>query len=117
VCEYAIRKQRNLVHPYVMKMGIQTRRHTSANDDGPQSVVLTFTALLTLLGKKSRQSIYDLMRRDRSFPRPRQFGSAFSIAWIREEVIEWLKSRPLVELDGLDAIERRKKARELASSK
>ena len=38
---------------------------------GLQPEVLTFNALLTILGRRSRQSIYDLMRRDPSFPRPR----------------------------------------------
>ncbi len=43
--------------------------------NSPEPEVLTFTALLTVLGRRSRQSIYDLMRRDPSFPRPRQIGS------------------------------------------
>ena len=74
--------------------------------------VLTFSALLTMLGRRSRQSIYDLMRRDPSFPKPRQIGSEFSVGWLRPEVMEWLNSRPQVELDGLDAVQRRKRARE-----
>jgi len=69
----------------------------------------TFSALLTLLGRRSRQSIYDLMRRDPSFPRPRQIGSVFSIGWLRTEVMEWIVSRPKVELDGMDAVERRRR--------
>ena len=73
--------------------------------------VLTFNTLLTILGRRSRQSIYDLMRRDLSFPRPRQLGSEFSIGWLRVEVMQWLNSRPLVELNGLDAVERRRRAR------
>jgi len=72
--------------------------------------VLTFNSLLALLNRRSRQSIYDLMRRDPSFPRPRQIGSEFSIGWLRGEVFEWLNTRPPVELNGLDAIERRKRA-------
>lgn len=76
-----------------------------------EAEVVTFAALLVLLGRRSRQSIYDLMRRDPSFPRPRQLGSPFSIGWLREEVMEWLSSRPRVELNGLDAIERRRTAR------
>ena len=52
---------------------------------GVQPEVLTFSALLTLLGRRSRQSIYDLMRRDPSFPRPRQIGSEFSIGWLRAD--------------------------------
>lgn len=80
---------------------------------GGESEVLTFSALLTLLGRRSRQSIYDLMRRDSSFPKPRQLGSEFSIGWLRVEVMDWLKSRPRVELNGLDAVERRRRARYL----
>jgi len=51
------------------------------------------------------------MRRDPSFPRPRQLGSEFSIGWLRAEVMQWLHSRPLVELNGLDAVERRRRVR------
>lgn len=75
-----------------------------------QPEVLTFSAVLTILGRRSRQSIYDLMRRDPSFPRPRQIGSEFSIGWLRSEVMEWLNSRPKAELNGLDAVERRRRA-------
>ena len=85
--------------------------NTPVNGNGSESEVLTFTALLTLLGRRSRQSIYDLMRRDPSFPRPRQLGSEFSIGWLRVEVMQWLHSRPLAELNGLDAVERRRRAR------
>jgi hypothetical protein len=54
---------------------------------------------------------WGLMRRDLMFPRPRQLGSELSIGWLRVEVMQWLTSRPLVELSGLDAIERRRRAR------
>jgi predicted DNA-binding transcriptional regulator AlpA len=76
-----------------------------------ESEVLTFNALLTLLGRRSRQSIYDLMRRDPSFPRPRQIGSEFSVGWLRGEVMEWLNSRPRAEFNGLDAVQRRRRAK------
>jgi predicted DNA-binding transcriptional regulator AlpA len=75
-----------------------------------ESEVLTFNALLSILGRRSRQSIYDLMKRDPSFPRPRQIGSEFSVGWLRGEVMEWLNARPPVELNGLDAVERRRRA-------
>lgn len=93
---------------------MHARVNISANLNGRESEVLTFSALLTLLGRRSRQSIYDLMRRDPSFPRPRQLGSEFSIGWLRVEVMQWLTSRPLVELNGLDAVERRRRARGLS---
>jgi predicted DNA-binding transcriptional regulator AlpA len=87
----------------------QRLAHVFSN--GVQPEVLTFSAILTFLGRRSRQSIYDLMRRDPSFPRPRQIGSEFSIGWLRGEVMEWLNSRPKAELNGLDAVERRRRAR------
>ena len=76
-----------------------------------ESEVLTFNALLALLGRRSRQSIYDLMRRDPTFPKPRQIGSEFSVGWLRGQVMEWLLARPPVEFNGLDAVERRRRAR------
>ena len=91
---------------------MRARLNTPANGGGGrESEVLTFSALLVLLGRRSRQSIYDLMRRDPSFPRPRQLGSEFSIGWLRAEVMQWIHTRPLVELNGLDAVERRRRAR------
>jgi predicted DNA-binding transcriptional regulator AlpA len=51
-----------------------------ANFNSSEPEVLTFSALLTLLGRRSRQSIYDLMRRDPSFPKPRQIGMSRLIA-------------------------------------
>src|SRR3990172_6904581 len=91
---------------------MRTRLNAPRNDSGRESEVLTFSALLVLLGRRSRQSIYDLIRRDPTFPRPRQLGSEFSIGWLRVEVMQWLHSRPLVELNGLDAVERRRRARQ-----
>ena len=46
----------------------------------------------------------------RTAEQPRQLGSEFSIGWLRAEVMQWLHSRPLVELSGLDAVERRRRA-------
>ena len=89
--------------------------HQLVNIDDRQSEVLTFNALLMILGRRSRQSIYDLLRRDPSFPRPRQIGSEFSIGWLRIEVAEWLSSRPQAELNGLDAVERRKRSPKMRS--
>jgi predicted DNA-binding transcriptional regulator AlpA len=80
------------------------------NPESHNTEVLTFGALLTLLGRRSRQSVYDLMRRDPSFPKPRQISSEFAIGWLRSEVMAWLNARPTAELNGLDAIERRRRA-------
>jgi predicted DNA-binding transcriptional regulator AlpA len=43
--------------------------NTTFTFNGGQSEILAFNALLSLLGRRSRQSIYDLMRRDPSFPK------------------------------------------------
>ena len=88
---------------------MRTRVNMPANGGSRESEVLTFSALLVLLGRRSRQSIHDLIRRDPTFPRPRQLGSEFSIGRLRTEVMQWLHSRPLVELNGLDAVERRRR--------
>jgi predicted DNA-binding transcriptional regulator AlpA len=60
------------------------------NLNGREPEVLTASALLILLGRRSRHSIYEVMRRDPSFPKPRQIGSEFSVGWLRGEVMEWL---------------------------
>jgi len=71
--------------------------------------LVTFASLLAMLGKRSRQAIYDLMRRDPTFPRPIQVGSEFSVAWKRCEVLQWIDVQPRASLDGLSAIERRRR--------
>lgn len=85
-----------------------------SNNGGEE--ILTFSALLAMLGRKSRQSVYDLMHRDPTFPKPRQIGSEFSIGWLRSEVMEWLRALPPVELNGLDAIQRRRRAHKQEAS-
>jgi predicted DNA-binding transcriptional regulator AlpA len=82
-----------------------------SNNGGEE--ILTFSALLAMLGRKSRQSVYDLMHRDPTFPKPRQIGSEFSVGWLRSEVMEWLRALPPVELNGLDAVQRRRRAQKL----
>lgn len=77
--------------------------------------LVTFASLLSMLGKKSRQAIYDLMRRDPTFPRPIQLGSEFSIAWKRWEVLQWIDAQPRASLDGLSAIDRRRRGKQAAT--
>lgn len=72
--------------------------------------LLTFNALLQLMGRRSRQGIYDLMKRDETFPRARRI-SEFSIAWEKTEVMAWIRSRPRAELNGLSAVENRRQSR------
>ena len=78
--------------------------------DNCEIEMLTCAALLTLLGRKSRQGLYDLMRRDMTFPRPKMMGSEFSIAWRRSEIMAWIDAQPRAELNGLSAVERRQQS-------
>ena len=80
------------------------------NPNSQETEMLTCAALLTLLGRKSRQGLYDLMRRDESFPRPKMMGSEFSIAWRRSEVMAWIDAQPRAEFNGLSAVERRQQS-------
>ncbi len=90
---------------------MRSRLNAPCKDSGRESEVLTFSALLVLLDRRSRQSIYDLMQRAPSFQKPRQIASEFSVEWLRGEVVEWLNSRPRTDLNGLDDVERRKRVR------
>lgn len=73
--------------------------------------LLTTADVLKVIGKKSRNFLYDQARRDPTFPRPVRV-SAFSIAWRRSELMAWIDQLPTAELDGIDAITRRKLAAE-----
>jgi predicted DNA-binding transcriptional regulator AlpA len=69
--------------------------------------MMSFAAVLAYFGRRSRQWLYDLMRRDTTFPRPRQMGSEFSLQWRRAEIEAWVDARPVAKLDGRSATERR----------
>lgn len=71
--------------------------------------LLTTADALKVIGKKSRNFLYDQARRDPTFPRPVRV-SAFSIAWRRSELMVWIAQLPTAELDGIDTITRRKLA-------
>lgn len=71
--------------------------------------LLPMRALLRVLGLKSRQAVYDRLRKIDNFPKPRRVGN-HSIAWLRSEVTAWVQSLPVAELDGYDAIEHRRSA-------
>jgi predicted DNA-binding transcriptional regulator AlpA len=64
-------------------------------------------ALLRVLGLRSRQAVYDRLRKVPNFPKPRRVGN-HSIAWLRSEVTAYVQSLPIAELDGFDAIEHRR---------
>ena len=83
----------------------------------PEHFVYSYSDLGRLLGR-SRSAIYDLMRRDPTFPRPRQLGSRFSVAFVRAEVEAWLAQQPRAELTGINAVDLRdaiKAAKEAAA--
>lgn len=60
-----------------------------------------------LTGMRSRQTVYNKLRSDSTFPRPRRTGS-HSVAFLRSEVEEWVQNLPVAELDGIGAVERRR---------
>lgn len=62
--------------------------------------------LLLMLGLKARQTVYNKLRDDPTFPKPRRTGP-HSKAWLRSEVIQWVRQLPTAEPDGFDAIEHR----------
>ena len=75
----------------------------------PRSVepeLITLRELMTMLGIKGRQSVYDRIRRDPLFPKPRRTGP-HRIHFLHREAKDYVEQLPVVELDGLDAIERR----------
>lgn len=71
-----------------------------------QPELIPMRDLMQMLGIKARQTIYNKLREDATFPRPRRTGPN-SVAWKRAEVLQWIEGLPVAELDGLDAIERR----------
>lgn len=58
------------------------------------------------VGGRSRQWLYNQLRKDPTFPRPIQTGP-HSNAWIRAELDAWIAARPRALLDGVSALERR----------
>lgn len=58
-----------------------------------QAELLPITGVLGLVGRKCRQSIYDLMDRDPTFPRPVQVPGSYR-AWRRSEVMDWIGRLP-----------------------
>jgi len=75
---------------------------------GGSNSLMLMRELLPTLGIRSRQAVYDRLRADPTFPRPRRTG-AHTVAWVRGEVEAWLQALPVAQFDGQDAIERRRK--------
>lgn len=71
--------------------------------------LLTTADALKVIGKKSRNFLYDQARRDPTFPCPVRV-TEFSIAWRRSELMAWIDQLPTAVPDGIDTITRRKLA-------
>ena len=74
-------------------------------------LLISMAELQQVTGFRSRQSVYNRLRSDPTFPRPRRVG-AHSIAFLRAEVEAWVSALPIAELDGFDAVTRRRFAAE-----
>ena len=70
----------------------------------PAPLLFTMSEVMELLKYKSRQAVYDLLRRDDSFPRPRRTPTGY-LVWLSAEVIAWVIALPVAEFSGADAIE------------
>ncbi len=68
--------------------------------------LIKFATLLAIIGRTSRQAVYDLMRRDETFPRPVRIPGG-QIVWRRSEVMDWIDSLPRAEFIGVDAVSAR----------
>lgn len=68
--------------------------------------LITFANLLVVIGRSSRQTVYDLMRRDSGFPRPIRIPGG-QLQWRRAEVMAWIDSLPRAEFIGVDAVSAR----------
>lgn len=76
----------------------------------PTPLLLNMAEVMDLLRYRSRQAVYDLLRRDDTFPRPRRTPTGY-LVWLSAEVIAWVTALPVAEFDGADAIESRRLAR------
>ena len=56
-------------------------------------------------------AVRDLARRDPTFPAPIQLGSAFSLRYVREELIAWRNACKRHSRTGVDAVTMRKQMR------
>ena len=70
--------------------------------------MMSVADVLHYFNRRSRQWLYDLMRRDPTFPRPREIGRAFSAQFKRSAILEWIDAQPRGEPTGVSVIERRR---------
>ena len=72
----------------------------------PPTLLLNMAEVMELLRYRSRQAVYDLLRRDESFPRPRRTPTGY-LVWLSAEVVDWVTALPVAEFTGADAVEAR----------
>lgn len=70
-------------------------------------LLFTLNETMDLLRYKSRQAIYDLLRRDETFPRPRRTPTGY-LVWLSAELLAWINALPVAEFTGADAVEGRR---------
>ena len=88
----------------------QKTKGTNAMTKAPTqdvSGLISVAEVLRLIGRRSRTTLYVLMRRYPDFPRPVRGTSDLSIAWQRNEVIKWVEGRPRIALTGVSVFETR----------
>jgi predicted DNA-binding transcriptional regulator AlpA len=80
--------------------------HDSTGRSAPE--MMSFSDVLQFFNRKSRQWLYDLMRGDPTFPRPRAIGSEFSAQFKRSELLAWVDAQRKLEPTGVSVIDRRR---------
>lgn len=78
------------------------------------SELLKSAEVLQLTGRTSRQWLYDMLKRDETFPRPRRVPGG-QVVWVRSELMDWIRALPVAEYNGLSFVENRKFSQEAQS--
>lgn len=81
----------------------------SKTQTAPEPELVDLAGLRVLMGGRSRQWIYDQLRRDPAFPRPLKLN-AFTNAWRLREIRDYLDALPRLELSGLSGPDQRRAA-------
>jgi predicted DNA-binding transcriptional regulator AlpA len=76
-----------------------------ATPQKPDLSLISIRELMRMVNVKSRQTVYERLRHDPLFPKPRRIGTR-SIGGRRPEVEAWLTILPVAQFDGLGAVDR-----------
>ena len=101
-CHCLVRK----IHTHQSNVTVATAKKSSTVAGRAPSLLMSMAEVMHALRYSSRQSIYDRLRSDSSFPRPRRIGP-HRIGFLRAEVETWVTALPTAHFDGFDAIEQR----------